>query len=424
MSMHVNITTKVNSKSIRREMHNGREHLVLPSYTLPANVVMNGGLYTDTEINAHYTGLEGTLAPLGHPQVNGQFVSAFSPEGLCVGFVGAWNRNVKKSGNRVYLEKWVDTNRAQESEGGRELLDRVAAIERGEDVPPIHTSVAVYLDQLEANEDQKAMGAEWVAKIHGMDHDAILLHEVGAATPEQGVGLMVNADLATPMKVNAGALIGESYRERERRLEKAARDKFAHGENDYSWVADFTDSQAVVISNGGNAQVYGYTADGGKITFDDTGSPVARQESWVSIVANKVKSLFTTQEPPAINHQTEGDMPLTKEELDQIGNIVSGAIAANNEASLKPINEALALIQTNQKTLSDSLTANSRAEEVTKRAAVAAVHGEIVANALSGEALDAMFKNLGEPAPIGANSAQNQKETGAPDYKTYFGGAA
>lgn len=420
MSMQVNITTKVNSKSIRREMHNGREHLVLPSYTLPANVVMNGGLYTDTEINAHYTGLEGTLAPLGHPQVNGQFVSAFSPEGLCVGFVGAWNRNVKKSGNRVYLEKWVDTNRAQESEGGRELLDRVAAIERGEDVPPIHTSVAVYLDQLEANEDQKAMGAEWVAKIHGMDHDAILLHEVGAATPEQGVGLMVNADLATPMKVNAGALIGESYRERERRLEKAARDKFAPGENDYAWVADFTDSQAVVISNGGNAQVYGYTADGGKITFDDTGSPVARQESWVSIVANKVKSLFTTQEPPAINHQTEGDMPLTKEELDQIGNIVSGAIAANNEASLKPINEALALIQTNQKTLSDSLTANSRAEEVTKRAAVAAVHGEIVANALAGEALEAMFKNLGEAAPLGTNSANNQTPTGAPEASTYF----
>ena len=39
----------------------------------------------------------------------------------------------------------------------------------------------------------------WVAQIHGawIMH-AILLHEVGAATPEQGVGLMVNADLVTP----------------------------------------------------------------------------------------------------------------------------------------------------------------------------------------------------------------------------------
>lgn len=33
---------------------------------------------------------------------------------------------------------------ANRTEGGRELLERVAQIERGEDVPPIHTSVAVF----------------------------------------------------------------------------------------------------------------------------------------------------------------------------------------------------------------------------------------------------------------------------------------
>ncbi len=36
MPMQVNITTQVNSANIRRETYNGREHLVLPSYTLPA----------------------------------------------------------------------------------------------------------------------------------------------------------------------------------------------------------------------------------------------------------------------------------------------------------------------------------------------------------------------------------------------------
>lgn len=420
MTMQVNVTTRVNSQSIRREVHNGRDHLILPSYTLPANVVMNGGLYSASEIDAHYAGLEGTLAPLGHPQVNGQFVSAFSPEGLNVGFVGAWNRNVKKAGNRIYLEKWVDVNKASESEGGRELLERVAAIERGEDVPPIHTSVAVFLDQLEPNEEQKALGADWVAKIHGMDHDAILLHEVGAATPEQGVGLMVNADLATPLKANSGALVGESFREREQRLDRAAKAKFAPGENEYAWVADFTESQVVIIRNGGSAQVYGYTSDGGKITFDDTGTPVARQESWVTVVANKVKSLFTPQDKPATNHQTEGDMPLTKEELEQIGSMIGQAVATNTEAAIKPLAEKVDALQANQQQLAETLTANSRAEEATKRAAVAKVHGEIVANALSGDALDAMFKNLGEAAPLGTNSAQAQTETGAPDPATYF----
>ncbi|EJD7029811.1 hypothetical protein [Enterobacter hormaechei] len=420
MPMQVNITTKVNSQSIRRETYNDREHLVLPSYTLPANVVMNGGLYTQEQIDAHYKGLEGTLAPLGHPQVNGQFVSAFSPEGINAGHIGAWNRNVKKSGNRIYLEKWVDVARASESEGGRELLERVAAIERGDDVPPIHTSVAAFLDQLEPNEQQRATGADWVAKIYSMDHDAILLHEVGAATPEQGVGLMVNADLAQPLKANSGALVGESYREREQRLDRAAKAKFAAGADEYAWVADFTDSQAVIIRNGGTAEVFGYKSEGGVITFDDTGTAVARQESWVAVVANKFKALFTPQEQPAPNHKTEGDMPLTTEEKQELISEIGKGLAANFAEALNPIKDAITGLQANQDKLTETLTANSRAEEKTKRDAVAAVHGDIVANALSGDALEAMFKSLGEAAPLGTNNAQQHKETGAPSAAEYF----
>lgn len=420
MPMQVNITTKVNSQSIRRETYNGRGHLVLPSYTLPANVVMNGGLYTEDEINAHYQGLEGTLAPLGHPQVNGQFVSAFSPEGLNVGYVGAWNRNVKKSGNRIYVEKWVDVARAEESEGGKELLERVAAIERGDDVPPIHTSVAAFLDQLEPNEQQRAIGADWVAKIYSMDHDAILLHEIGAATPEQGVGLMVNADLAQPLKANSGALVGESYREREQRLDRAVKAKFAPGQDEYAWVADFTYSQAVIIRNGGSAEVFGYKLEGGVITFDDTGTAVARQESWVAVVANKFKALFTPQEQPAPNHKTEGDMPLTTEEKQELISEIGKGLAANFAEALNPIKDAITGLQANQDKLTETLTANSRAEEKTKRDAVAAVHGDIVANALSGDALDAMFKSLGEAAPLGTNNAQQHKETGAPAADEHF----
>ncbi|HDL8095292.1 TPA: hypothetical protein ACPZOL_004354 [Yersinia enterocolitica] len=424
MSNQVNVTVQVNNASIRRETYNGRDHIVIPSYTLPANVIMNKEFYPESEISAHYQGLEGTLAPLGHPTVNGQHVSAFSPEGINIGHIGAFNRNVKKSGNRVFVEKWVDTDVANRTEGGRELLARVAQIERGEDVPPIHTSVAVFRERSEAPDDLKAQGADWVVKIHAMDHDAILLHEVGAATPEQGVGLMVNADLATPLQANSGALIGESFRERERRLEKAAKDRFAPDDNDYAWIADFTDSQAIIIKNGGDAQVYGYKSEGGKITFSDTGTAVTRQESWVSIIANKVKSLFTPQDSPATNsNNTEGDMPLTKEEMEQIGSMIDEAVATNTEKALKPLSDKVDALQANHKTLSDTLTANSRAEEVTKRSEVAKIHGEIVANALSGEALDAMFKSLGKAAPLGTNSAQTQVETGAPDPATHFGGA-
>jgi hypothetical protein len=70
---------------------------------------------------------------------------------------------------------------------------------------------------------------------------------------------MVNADMAQPLKANSGALVGESYREREQRLDRAAKAKFAAGADEYAWVADFTDSQAVIIRNGGNAEVFGYS---------------------------------------------------------------------------------------------------------------------------------------------------------------------
>ncbi|WP_431623248.1 hypothetical protein [Citrobacter freundii] len=420
MPSQIQVNTKVNSQSIRRETYNGREHVVIPSYTLPANVIMNREFYPEAEIAANYQSMEGTIAPLGHPTVDGHHVSAFSPEGLCTGFIGAWNRNVSLKGNRVYSEKWVDVERAMESPGGQRLMGRITALENGESSEPIWSSVAVYREQIPAPEELKKQGADWVVKIHSIDHDAILLDEPPAAGPEKGVGLMVNADQAISLQPNSGALIGESYRERESRLDRAVREKFASGPEEYAWVADFTDTQVVIVRNGGKAEVYGYSSDGGKIKFDDSGTAVARQESWVTIAANKFKALFTPQEQPATNHKTEGDMPLTKEDTELLRKIVGEAIAANNDVTIKPLSESIAAIQTNQQQLSEALTANSHAEEKTKREAVAKVHGEIVANALSGEALDAMFKTIGESAPLGTNSAQQQKVTGAPNPDEYF----
>ncbi|HGJ4365165.1 TPA: hypothetical protein ACJGOF_004510 [Salmonella enterica subsp. enterica serovar Thompson] len=420
MPIQIHVNTKVNSQTIRREIYNGREHVVIPSYTLPANVIMNREFYPEAEITANYQSMEGTIAPLGHPTVDGRNVSAFSPEGLCTNFIGAWNRNVRLKGNRVYSEKWVDVERAMQSPGGQRLMERISSLENGDSSEPIWSSVAVYREQIPAPEELKKQGADWVVKIHSIDHDAILLDEPPAAGPEKGVGLMVNADQAISLQPNSGALIGESYREREQRLDRAAKAKFAAGADEYAWVADFTDSQAVIVRNGGTAEVFGYKSDGGAITFDDTGTSVAKQESWVAIVANKFKSLFTPQEQPAPNHKTEGDMPLTKEELEQLGSMVSEAVATNTEKAIKPLAEKVDALQANQQQLAETLTANSRAEEKAKREVVAKVHGEIVANALSGEALDAMFKTIGESAPLGTNSAQQQKETGAPAASEYF----
>lgn len=103
-------------------------------------------------------------------------------------------------------------------------------------------------------------------------------------------------------------------------------------------------------------------------------------------------------------------MPLTAEEKAELTTDISKAITANVSQlladAIKPVSEAVTSLQANQKELTDQLTANQRAQEADKRKAVAAKHGEVVANALSGEALDTMFKSLGDAANLAGNSGQ------------------
>ena len=136
--VRVNVTSRVNAKSIRRERRNGRDVIVVPSATLPDNIVMNGIRYPADEIEKGYKSLEGTPAPLGHPNIEGSFVSASDPEGLVRGFIGAWNQNVRRENGRVFLDKVIDVEFANQTVGGRAVIE---AIDKGE---PIHTSTGLY----------------------------------------------------------------------------------------------------------------------------------------------------------------------------------------------------------------------------------------------------------------------------------------
>src|SRR5690606_39194565 len=65
--VRVNVRSVANTAAIRREKRNGRDVIIVPSATLPDNVVMNGILYPAEEIAKSFKGLERTPAPLGHP---------------------------------------------------------------------------------------------------------------------------------------------------------------------------------------------------------------------------------------------------------------------------------------------------------------------------------------------------------------------
>lgn len=182
--VRVNIRTLANTAALRREKRNGRDVLIVPSATLPDNVVMNDILYPAAEIAKSFKSLERTPAPLGHPTINGAFVSARDPEGINLGWIGAWNENVRQEDGRVFLDKVIDVEVANRSDAGKRVLN---AIEKGE---PVHTSTGLLcmLDAANGDVDHK-----FSARDIEFDHDAILLDEEGAATPDQGVGMMVNA---------------------------------------------------------------------------------------------------------------------------------------------------------------------------------------------------------------------------------------
>jgi hypothetical protein len=183
--VRVNIRSVANAAKVRREKRHGRDVIIVPSATLPDNVVMNGILYPAEEIEKSYMGLERTPAPLGHPVVNGKLVSARDPLGINVGYIGAHNENVRREGGRVLMDKVIDVEVANRCEGGKAVL---AAIEAG---GPIHTSTGLLA---KLSPVANAATHKQIARSYAFDHDAILLNEPGAATPEQGVGMLVNAD--------------------------------------------------------------------------------------------------------------------------------------------------------------------------------------------------------------------------------------
>jgi hypothetical protein len=194
----IQCATVVNRDAIRRETIDGVEHIIVSSFTLPDDVVMNGGLYPAEEIAKSFQSLDRTFAPIEHPtDSQGNFISASDPTAVHNFDGGAFNTNVTQENGRVHVEKHINVQVALRTEKGKRLLDRINELETSDDPRPIHTSVGVFLFPDELDEPQtNAAGQEftWVARDMLMDHDAILLDSVGAAQPDQGVGMAVNRD--------------------------------------------------------------------------------------------------------------------------------------------------------------------------------------------------------------------------------------
>ena len=82
--IRANIRTAVNSAKIRREKRNGRDVIIVPSATLPDNIIMNRIMYPADVIEAGYKTLERTPAPLARTGSTG-FARDAERSSLCRG---------------------------------------------------------------------------------------------------------------------------------------------------------------------------------------------------------------------------------------------------------------------------------------------------------------------------------------------------
>lgn len=344
----VNISSLVVNSDIRTEAIEGVEFTVIPSRTLPKDVVMNSIMYPSEEVEAAISTLDMSPVTIGHPVVNGKFAPASDPiSQAAYGILGAHNRvKGKTDDGRWVVEKLIPTEQLQNTERGKKLAEAI------KHKRPIHTSTGVYLTK-EPEIGVNAMGQEYTsrAKIDRFDHDAILLNEVGAATPEQGVGLFVNEagekEETEVMYVNlsSGDDFSMSSNGMRMKLQDAARKQFNPEDDDDMWiyVEDFNETKAIVCQKNKQFSVE-YKMVGDEIEFvgelKKVESAGFKFTEVIGRIVDKVISVVKSEpsdESQTVNKNREGN------EVDEtkVNEMIANALAAQEAKSAEVIKQAI-----------------------------------------------------------------------------------
>lgn len=193
-SIHVK-SLAINASNISTTTIGDQEHYVIRgAVPIVDDIVMNGGLYPAEEINNSYQTMERKLMPIGHPMVNGKYVSANDPQAVNDYYAGAWAQNVSKASDKVVMDVYVNKLVADTKPDGKRLIQRLDDMISGNNADPIHVSTGLLLNKEQKTGESKGKKHSWVAHNMQFDHVAILLDEPGAGTPEEGVGMFVNSD--------------------------------------------------------------------------------------------------------------------------------------------------------------------------------------------------------------------------------------
>lgn len=383
----VNVLTVVNSASnITTETIDGKPHIVVRGITpVVDDIVMNRKLYPAAEIEKAYNTLERNPMPLGHPKVDGKHVSARDVRAVNEYHVGAWLQNVSHKDGKVTGDMHVNRQYAESSDKGKRLINRLDEMLAGTNSDPIHISTGLLYSGIAANGESKGKKYNEIATNMMFDHVAVLLDEPGAGTPEEGVGIFVNAE-------------GDEVEIEVVNLE----DSTTPDQQDPAFKTFFNQLKAFFCANSDSTQketdpmkeliVNALKAKGKSV---DGKTDAELMDAYNQMLAENADSKEETPEEKSAREKKEADDKKAKEQ-------------ANNSEEMP----AWAKVLTEQVTaLNSQINANSDKEKGEKRAAVKLamnMSDEEVAD-LDGKALDAMYAKC--QTSFGLNGAFRHQAT-------------
>ncbi|AXU94239.1 DUF2213 domain-containing protein [Erwinia persicina] len=451
----VNVLSVINSASnITSETIDGVEHIVVKDVCpVIDDIVLNGGLYPADEIAKGFKSLEGKPMPYGHPKIDGQYVSASNVRAVNEFHIGAFARNVRKDADRVLMDMCINRRYAEATDKGKEVVNRLDDMKGGKEVEPIGVSTGLGLNKAAGTGTSKGKKYNWIATNQDYDHCAILLHETPAGTPQEGVGIFVNAQ-GDEMEIQTANLADASDLTKEGLLNKAKffftnasnysfddiqsalsrklrdgkpadyyawpdsvwPDRFIYREDSKTYqqkylinddgTAEFVGDRQEVVrkpteyeikTNGENNPMKDLIVNAlkaaGKPTDGKTDAEL--MDAYNQMAAEKAAEKTETPEEKAAREKKEADEKKAKEK------------ATNSEempAWAKLLTEQVSVLNT-------QFTANSDKEKTEKRAAVKAKFGmtDIAVNALDGEPLNELFAQC--QTSIGLNGSFRQATT-------------
>lgn len=271
-------------------------------------LVMNGMLYPAEQLATGAPTLEGKPAPAGHPKnAAGQFISAANGEAMFTAYIGAYARNARHEAGRTLVDILVNEAQAKAHPDGVKLVDRLDSAINGSNAEPIHVSTGLLCEAITANGESRGKKYSRIATNIRYDHLAILLNEKGAGTPEDGVGMFLNA-AGEPEPVETAQVNTDAEDRRSAGLLAWVKKLVGNGSSDISFDAIQSGLHALLPDGAWLREVFDryavWTDRDGKLWKQDY--TVASESGSVAFAGQAVEVTRKVKYEPITNRQ-EGD---------------------------------------------------------------------------------------------------------------------